>query len=104
VGKGATIKSAFGTVRRGGEVAVIGYTMEDVSFKAGAFMGLQKRIGGSWGCPTRLFPEVIGLLEEGKIPLDVLVSKTYPLKNILDAFTDLEEGRVVGRAVVEIPQ
>jgi 2-desacetyl-2-hydroxyethyl bacteriochlorophyllide A dehydrogenase len=103
VGMSRTIKNAFGTVRRGGEVAVIGYTMEEVSFKAGAFMGLQKRIGGSWGCPTRLFPEVISLLEAGKIPLDVLVSKTYPLENILDAFTDLHEGKVVGRAVVEIP-
>ena len=103
VGMGATIKNAFGTVRRGGEVAVIGYTMEDVSFKAGVFMGLQKRIGGSWGCPTRLFPEVIALLESGKIPLDVLVSKVYPLDKILDAFNDLHEGKVAGRAVVEIP-
>jgi Zn-dependent alcohol dehydrogenase len=103
VGMAATIKNAFAAVRRGGEVAVIGYTMEDVSFKAGAFMGLQKRIGGSWGCPTRLFPDVIALLEGGKIPLDVLVSKVYPLEKILDAFNDLHEGKVVGRAVVEIP-
>ncbi len=103
VGKAATIQNAFSTVRRGGEVAVIGYTMEDVSFKAGAFMGLQKRIGGSWGCPTRLFPDVITLLEGGKIPLDLLVSKTYPLDKIMDAFDALHKGEVTGRAVVEIP-
>jgi len=103
VGMAATIKNAFGAVRRGGEVAVIGYTMEDVSFKAGAFMGLQKRIGGSWGCPTRLFPEVIALLEKGHIPLDILVSKIYPLDRIHDAFEALHAGEIVGRAVVEIP-
>lgn len=103
VGMAQTLKNAFGTVRKGGEVSVIGYTMEDVSFKAGVFMGLQKRIGGSWGCPTRLFPDVIALLESGQIPLDVLVSKIYPLDNIMDAFNDLHDGKVVGRAVVEIP-
>ncbi len=104
VGMAATIKNSFGTIRKGGDVAVIGYTMDDCKFKAGAFMGLQKRIGGSWGCPTRLFPEVIKLLEGGQIPLDILVSKIYTLDNILDAFNDLHDGKVVGRAVVEIPQ
>ncbi len=102
VGLGATISEAFQTVRKGGEVAVIGFTLEKVQLKAGAFMGLQKRIGGSWGCPTRLFPEVIGLLEENKIPLDVLVSRSYSLDEIQAAFDDLHSGKVLGRAVIEI--
>jgi len=104
VGMGQTISEAFQTVRKGGEVAVIGFTLDSASLKAGAFMGLQKRIGGSWGCPTRLFPEVITLLESGKVPLDVLVSRIYPLEDIQNAFNDLHEGKVIGRAVIEIPQ
>ena len=104
VGLGNTISEAFQTVRKGGDVAVIGFTLEAVSLKAGAFMGLQKRVGGSWGCPTRLFPEVIGLLESGKIPLDKLVSRVYPLDDIQAAFDDLHGGKVTGRAVIEIPQ
>ena len=104
VGMGKTISEAFQTVRKGGEVAVIGFTLDSVQLKAGAFMGMQKRIGGSWGCPTRLFPEVIGLLEEDRIPLDVLVSRHYSLDEIQTAFDDLHGGKVLGRAVIEIPQ
>lgn len=104
VGMAQTINEAFQTVRKGGEVAVIGFTLDKVQLKAGAFMGMQKRIGGSWGCPTRLFPEVIELLEAGKVPVDLLVSRTYTLDDIQTAFDDLHAGKVIGRAVIEIPQ
>jgi Zn-dependent alcohol dehydrogenase len=67
-------------------------------------MGLQKRIGGSWACPTRLFPEIVTLLESGGIDLDVLVSRFYDLEKVEEAFTDLEAGKIVGRAVVRIPR
>lgn len=103
VGMGGTIAEAFQTVRKGGEVAVIGFTLETTQLKAGAFMGMQKRIGGSWGCPTRLFPEVIGLLDNEKIPLDVLVSRIYSLDEIQTAFDDLHSGKITGRAVIEMP-
>ncbi len=103
VGMSRTITEAFQTVRKGGEVAVIGFTLDKVQLKAGAFMGMQKRIGGSWGCPTRLFPEVISLLDQGLIPLDVLVSRAYTLDEIKTAFDDLHAGNVLGRAVIEIP-
>ena len=103
VGKGLTIAEAFNTVCRGGEVGVIGFTMDEVTLRAGSFMGLQKRIGGSWGCPTRLFPEVVGLLEGGGIDFNVLVSTFYDLKDVEQAFRDLEAGNIVGRAVIRIP-
>jgi len=103
VGMSQTITEAFQTVRKGGEIAVIGFTLDKVQLKAGAFMGMQKRIGGSWGCPTRLFPDVIKLLEAGEIPLDVLVSRTYKLDEIQAAFNDLHEGKITGRAVIEMP-
>jgi Zn-dependent alcohol dehydrogenase len=67
-------------------------------------MGLQKRVGGSWGCPTRLFPEVVKLLENGAIRFDILVSTFYDLKDVEQAFNDLESGSIVGRAVIRIPQ
>lgn len=103
VGFGSTIAEAFNTVARGGEVGVIGFTLDQVALRAGNFMGLQKRIGGSWGCPTRLFPEIVELLEGGGIDLGVLVSKFYDLAQVEQAFTDLERGNIVGRAVIRIP-
>ncbi|MFH1675465.1 MAG: zinc-binding dehydrogenase [bacterium] len=103
VGKAVTIEEAFNTVSRGGEVGVIGFTLDKVTLPAGNFMGLQKRIGGSWGCPTRLFPEVVKLLESGGIDFDTLISKFYELDDIEKAFKDLETGNIIGRAVIRIP-
>jgi S-(hydroxymethyl)glutathione dehydrogenase/alcohol dehydrogenase len=103
VGKAVTIEEAFNTVSRGGEVGVIGFTLDKVTLPAGNFMGLQKRIGGSWGCPTRLFPEVVKLIENGGIDFNVLVSKFYDLEDVEKAFKDLETGAIVGRAVIRIP-
>ncbi|UCG50460.1 MAG: zinc-binding dehydrogenase, partial [Candidatus Latescibacterota bacterium] len=103
VGHGTTITEAFNTVCKGGEVSVIGFTLDEVNLRAGNFMGLQKRIGGSWACPTRLYPEVVELLEGGGIDFDVLVSKFYDLEQVEQAFHDLEAGKIVGRAVVRIP-
>ncbi len=103
VGYEATVTEAFNTVCKGGEVGVIGFTLDKVTLPAGNFMGLQKRIGGSWACPTRLFPEIVKLLESGGIDFNVLVSKFYDLEQVEQAFTDLEEGKIVGRAVVRIP-
>jgi 2-desacetyl-2-hydroxyethyl bacteriochlorophyllide A dehydrogenase len=104
VGLGSTILEAFNTISKGGEVAVIGFTLETVTLRAGTFMGLQKRIGGSWGCPTRLFPEVVNLVESGGIDFGVLVSRFYDLKDVEQAFKDLQAGGIVGRAVIRIPQ
>ncbi|HEX9744781.1 MAG TPA: alcohol dehydrogenase catalytic domain-containing protein, partial [bacterium] len=86
VGLGITVGEAFNTVCMGGEVAVIGFSLEEVTLRCGNFMGLQKRIGGSWGCPTRLYPEIVKLLESGGIELDVLVSKFYELDDVEQAF------------------
>ena len=82
---------------------MIGFTLDKVTLRAGNFMGLQKRVGGSWGCPTRLFPEVVKLLEGGGIDLDVLVSRHYDLPDVEQAFKDLVAGNIVGRAVIRIP-
>jgi 2-desacetyl-2-hydroxyethyl bacteriochlorophyllide A dehydrogenase len=102
VGLGTTIAEAFNTVTKGGEVAVIGFTLDNVTLRAGSFMGLQKRVGGSWGCPTRLFPQVVDLVESGQLDLDVLVSRVYELEDIEQAFKDLEGGKIVGRAVIRV--
>jgi len=102
VGYGSTISEAFNTVCTGGEVGVIGFTMDTVELRAGNFMGLQKRIGGSWGCPTYLFPEIVKLLEGGGIEFDILISKYYELDDVEQAFNDLECGKITGRAVIKI--
>ncbi len=102
VGHKSTIEAAFKSIARGGEVAVIGYTMDTVELVAGGFMGQQKRVGGSWGCPTRLFPSMIKMIDDGGIDFSILIGKRYELPEIGQAFEDLETGKIVGRGVITI--
>lgn len=54
-----------------------------------------KKILGTWGgdnLPDRDFPRYQRLLRAGKLPMQCLLSKQYPLTKINDALNDLEAG------------
>lgn len=63
-----------------------------------------KRIVGSWGgesCPDRDIPRYVDLYMAGKFRLDRLITHIYYLRDINQALSDLERGKV-GRALVEM--
>lgn len=43
--------------------------------------------------PTRDFPKMMQLYAEGKLKLDELVTRTYPIEKLTDAFADMLAGR-----------
>lgn len=43
--------------------------------------------------PERDFPIILSLYKEGKLKLDELVTRTYPLENLALAFEDMHQGR-----------
>ena len=51
--------------------------------------------------PERDFPLFLKLYEEGKFPLDKLVTKRYTLDQINEAYDDLQQGKILGRAIIE---
>jgi len=57
--------------------------------------------GGS-PTPERDFPMYVRWFQEGKLPLDVLVSRRYRLDQINEACQALERGEILGRAIVEM--
>ena len=40
------------------------------------------------------------LYEDGKLPLDELITKEYKLDDINEACDDLEKGRIAGRSII----
>jgi S-(hydroxymethyl)glutathione dehydrogenase/alcohol dehydrogenase len=52
--------------------------------------------------PTQDIPRYARLVLTGKLPLDKLITNRYPLSDINVAIEDLREGRVTGRALIEI--
>jgi Zn-dependent alcohol dehydrogenase len=51
--------------------------------------------------PDRDLPMYVRWFQEGKLPLDLLVSRRYTLDQINDGISALERGEVLGRAIVE---
>jgi NDMA-dependent alcohol dehydrogenase len=103
---GATgvLAQAYATVRRGGTVVAVGLPPEGVSAElpASDLAREEKVITGSFygSCTPQVdMPKVLDLYMDGLLPLDRLVSRSYPLDEINDAFAAMNAGEVA-RAVI----
>jgi len=105
-GQAPVIEQAFASVRRGGGVCVFASHPEH-----GKHISIDpyelicgKEIRGSWGGssnPDRDIPIFAKLYLEGRLPLEKLITKRYPLDAINEALDDLEHHRV-GRPLIQI--
>ncbi|MDH5803658.1 MAG: zinc-binding dehydrogenase [Gemmatimonadota bacterium] len=95
IGKPDTIVSAYGLLRRGGRLCVIGYSHEPVTLSAAKLMYYELEVVGSLGCGGGEYPEIIKLVSEGKLKLDPVVSGTLPLEEINDGLDRLRRGEGV---------
>ena len=58
---------------------------------------------GSLGAtyPDKDFPMFLRLYQEGKFPLDKLITKRYKLDDINEACDSLKAGAILGRSIIE---
>jgi len=105
-GQVKVIEQAFASIRRGGGVCVFASHPEHgntISIDPYELI-CGKQIRGTWGGssnPDRDIPMFAQLYLEGKLPLEKLITKRYPLEAINEALDDLEHHRV-GRPLIEI--
>jgi Zn-dependent alcohol dehydrogenase len=87
----------------GGTAVILGIPVADVSVDLNALLLYQRSYCGSLGAtePDTDFPLFLEWVREGKFPLEKLVTNRYPLEKIEEARAALEEGQVLGRAIVE---
>ena len=105
-GHPGVIEQAFESVRRGGGVCVFAsHPAHGTRISIDPYeLICGKQIKGSWGGssnPDRDIPSFAQLYLEGKLPLEKLITKRYPLEAINEALDDLEHHRV-GRPLIEI--
>ena len=90
--------------REGGNAVVVGVPHGDPATPAmGMLFGGKVYRGAPGGCsiPDRDFPMMIRWYQEGRLPLDKLVTRRYKLEQINEACAELRAGRIEGRAIVE---
>jgi NDMA-dependent alcohol dehydrogenase len=98
------LAQAYATVRRGGIIVAVGLPPEGVSAElpASDLARDEKVITGSFygSCSPQVdMPRVLDLYMDGLLPLDRLVSRSYPLDEINEAFAAMNAGEVA-RAVI----
>lgn len=104
IGNPKMIAQAYQMIRRGGTVLVVGVAPigTEVAINAASLMLDEKTIRGSLygSCQPKLdAPRLLNLYKAGKLKLDELISREYPLGQINDAFDALAKGEVA-RSIV----
>ncbi len=105
IGVGSAMEEAFMAARRGGTCTIVGVGRFDDTFalSAGLVAIMEKTIKGSFcgkGASVRDFPRMIEWYRQGKLDLDSLVTTTYPIEDVAQAYEDMEAGKNARGVVV----
>jgi S-(hydroxymethyl)glutathione dehydrogenase / alcohol dehydrogenase len=97
VGLAETLTDALASARKGGTVVLTGLSRGDAqsAFPMFPFVMQEKRLIGSVygsGQPSRDIPDLVSRYQAGRLKLDELVSRTYPLTGINEALAALAAG------------
>ena len=99
----ATRAGGVGADNHGGMAVLIGIPPKEITLDPRLFMMAQRRYRGSLGAtyPDKDFPMFLRWHQEGKFPLDQLITRRYKLSDINEACDDLHSGKILGRAIIE---
>ena len=98
VAEGHLVAPLLGMVKKGGRAvvtAVAPITQEDVKFNLFDFAMQRKELVGTIfgnANPRRDIPHLLHLNQAGKLKLDELVTRTYPLEDINQGYQDMRDG------------
>lgn len=106
VGAGSTIGPALAAVRPGGTAVVLGMhsMLHEVAISPAQLVAQNKSLLGSFvgSCRPQVdVPRLLRSYRQGRLNLDGLISREYPLHEAARAFKDMEAGRVA-RGVLSI--
>lgn len=99
IGKSTTIAQAYEMLALGGTAVIVGMAPEDdeVTLNALSFPRTERSIVGSWYGGARPWvdlPKMADLYMNGRLKIDAMISRTYPLDEINIAYDALAAGEV----------
>ena len=105
LGRPETFGQALSVVRDGGRAVMVGIAPAGVTAPVEITRTVRRgiRIIGSYGARTRTdLPEVIALARRGAVDVVRSVTRRYSLDQAAEAYATLNQGTIVGRAIVVI--
>jgi NDMA-dependent alcohol dehydrogenase len=105
IGTGETIAQAFDATKKGGKCVVVGISRADVRapINVNQLVYAEKSLIGSlYGTtrPRQDLPMLMDMHRAGKLMLDELITRTYPLEQINEAYEALIRGEVARSLIV----
>src|SRR5688572_2615420 len=103
VGSAATVRQGYDVLARAGKLIVLGITREEVSLPLGPLVFEERQVVGSFygsGRPREDIPGLARMYLDGKLKLDELLTRRYPLEQINEAYAALDRGEVARSVVV----
>lgn len=105
IGLKQTARQAYDMIRRGGTAVIVGMVPpEDTIDVPGLIWRDEKTLKGSFYGSARFhvdMPRILSLYQQGKLDLDRLLTRRFPLEQINEAFDLLKSG-TVARSVLDI--
>jgi S-(hydroxymethyl)glutathione dehydrogenase / alcohol dehydrogenase len=105
VGSPATVRQAFDVLAKTGKLVVLGISPAgaEVSLPLGPMVFEERQVLGSFygsGQPREDIPRLAAMYRQGKLKLDELLTRRYPLEQINEAYAALDRGEVARSVVV----
>ena len=105
IGNPRTMATAYQAVRRGGTAVGVGIPPfgSEMTINAGELVYQEKTLKGSYygtAHPQSDMPRLIDLYMAGRLPLDRLISRSYPLEKVNEAYAALLAGEVARSILV----
>jgi 6-hydroxycyclohex-1-ene-1-carbonyl-CoA dehydrogenase len=90
---------AFNLITFASTLSIVGFTMDKVEVRLSNLMAFDAKLIGTWGCKPELYPEVVELVEKGKLKIDEFI-ETFPLSKINEVFTGTLEHKYNKRSIL----
>ena len=105
IGNPKAMTQAFQSLRRGGMAIAVGIAPigSEMLVNAGELVYLEKTLKGSYYGSTRPqadMPRLLQLYKAGKLPIDRLISRRYPLDRVNEAYDALLAGEVARSVLI----
>lgn len=105
IGNTRAMRQAMDSIRRGGTAVAVGIAPygSETSIDAGSLVYQEKTLRGSYYGSTRPqtdMPRLLELHKAGKLPIDRLITRRYPLSNVNEAYDALLAGEVARSVLI----
>ena len=89
----------FALVSFASTLSIVGFTLDKLEVRLSNLMAFDAEVIGTWGCKPELYPEVVELINNGKLNIDAFV-ETFPLSKINEVFKNTLEHKYEKRSVL----